>query len=101
MHGVVDTTRTDDRTAMRRGPVRAAAAVLVCGITLAGCGGGSDDKPGDDRPTSATPAPTQAAPATPAAVVAHVTGRLDAAHRDALAEAVGKVVDRWLDGAYL
>jgi hypothetical protein len=86
---------------MRRGTAGAAAAVLVCGMTLAGCSGGSDDKPGGDRSTSTAGASTSAAPAAPRATVATVTGRLGASGRAALAEAVGTVVDHWLDGAYL
>ncbi|MDH2415351.1 hypothetical protein [Nocardioides sp. CER19] len=86
---------------MRRGTARVAAAVLVCGITLAGCSGGSDDKPTGGRSTSAASPSATTAPAAPEATVATVTGRLDGARRVALAQAVGTVVGRWLDGAYL
>jgi hypothetical protein len=70
-------------------------------ITLAGCSGGSDDKPsGTGSPSAAT---TTAAPAPDdtRATVATLTGRLSADRRDALAGAVTTVVDGWLEGAYL
>jgi hypothetical protein len=86
---------------MRRGTVSALAAVLACGIALTGCSGKSDDKPTGGGATS-TPSPS-AAPAavTTQAAVAKVTGQLGAAGRVALAAAITKVVDGWLDGAYL
>src|SRR3954451_4867166 len=99
--GVVDTTRRDHRTPMRRGIPAATAAVLACGVALAGCSSGGDDrqagrapKPSPSASASTDPAPTQA-------VLATVTGRLPADRRAALTKAVTAVVDGWLEGAYL
>ncbi|GAA1967456.1 hypothetical protein GCM10009798_29760 [Nocardioides panacihumi] len=79
----------------------ALAAVLACGIALAGCSGGSDEKPAGGGATS-TPSPSaEPAKVTTQAAVATVTGNLGAARRETLAAAVAKVVDGWLDGAYL
>jgi len=86
---------------MRRGIPAATAAVLACGVALAGCSSGRDDrqagaapKPSPSASASSDPAPTQA-------VLATVTGRLPADRRAALTKAVTAVVDGWLDGAYL
>jgi hypothetical protein len=83
---------------MRRGTARALAAVLTCGFALAGCSGGSDDEPAG---TGASSSPSATAEVTTTAEVTKVTGKLDAAGRDALAQAVTSVVDQWMDGAYL
>jgi len=77
------------------------AAVLVSGITLTACSSGSHDKPsGQGAARSDGDSGGATAPAA-RAQVATVTGRLPADGRDALAEAVGSVVDDWLDAAYL
>ncbi|GAB7004064.1 hypothetical protein JCM18899A_15360 [Nocardioides sp. AN3] len=79
----------------------ATAAVVICGLALAGCSSGSEQKPAGRAPTrsaspSAAPDPTKAP-----ARVATVTGRLGSARRDELAAAVTTVIDGWLDRAYL
>lgn len=86
---------------MRRGTASALAAVLACGIALTGCSGKSDDKPAAGGPTSTSSPSAAPAKVTTQAVVATVTGNLGATGRDALAAAIAKVVDGWLDGAYL
>ncbi|SFB72870.1 hypothetical protein SAMN04487968_101181 [Nocardioides terrae] len=87
---------------MRRRTTRVLAAILVSGITLAGCSTGDHDERSGDASARSDGASDGADAATAArAQVATVTGRLPAAGRDALAEAVGSVVDDWLDAAYL
>jgi hypothetical protein len=90
---------------MRRGTgarrQTAAAALLASTVVLAGCSGGSDDtKREQGAGATATPSGS-AAPAAARATVATVTGKLGRDRRLALADAVGTVVDGWLDGAYL
>lgn len=86
---------------MRRGTTTTVAAVVACGLVLAGCSGGSDEKPAADRTTSTASPSAAPARVTTRAAVRTVTGNLGAARRQALAAAVAKVVDGWLDGAYL
>ena len=76
-------------------------AAVVGMITLAGCSGGSDDKPSSTGSPSASTTTAAPEPADTRATVTTLTGRLSAARRDALAGAVTAVVDRWLEGAYL
>lgn len=86
---------------MRRGTASALAAVLACGIALTGCSGKSEEKPAAAGTTSPASPATGPAKVTTQAAVTTVTGNLGATGRDALAAAVAKVVDGWLDGAYL
>lgn len=86
---------------IRRGTKTAVAAVLTCGLLLAGCSGGSDHKPGAGGSASPTADAGGTDQTSAAATLDHLTGRLGPARRDALVEAVTRVVDGWLDGAYL
>lgn len=77
-------------------------ALVMLGGLLAGCSG--DEPATQESPTaSATPAPS-AAPerAIPTDIqVAGVRGKLDRSRRQRLVRLVGRVVDRWVDNAYL
>ena len=86
---------------MRRGIPAATAAVLACGVALAGCSSGSDEKRAGGVAKASPSASASTDPTSTPAVVATVTGRLPAEQRTALAKDVAQVVDRWLDGAYL
>lgn len=86
---------------MRQGTASALAVVLACGIALTGCSGKSDDRPAArDATSSASPTP-EPAEVTTRAAVRTVTGNLGATGRTAIAAGISKVVDGWLDGAYL
>jgi hypothetical protein len=86
---------------MRRGISAAAAAVLACGVALAGCSNGSEEKQGGGAPKASVSASAGTHQPATRAVVATVTGRLAADRRTALAQDIAEVVDGWLDGAYL
>lgn len=80
---------------------RAAAAALALLMgSLAGCSG--DDSP--ERPEPEPEAEVEAAEPAPLATsskVANVAGRLPKARRDAIDARATKVVDAWLDAAYV
>lgn len=90
--------------ARRRGRCRplasltATVAATVTAVTLlAACtGGGSTDE--ESGPSGS---PSEQGPLPTATTIAAVTGRLDQAGQDAVAQAVTEVVDRWVDAAYL
>ncbi|MFE6648809.1 hypothetical protein ACFVJS_19755 [Nocardioides sp. NPDC057772] len=72
------------------------AAVLSGTLALAGCGG-EPDKP------AASPSPSPAPPPTvkSAAKLIHVQGKFPRSRHQAVATNVAKVVDRWLQAAYV
>lgn len=76
-------------------------ACLACTIGLAACSSGDDERPTGAGRSSRSAGSTATEDAAPRPQVRTVTGNLAAGGRDALAEAVGTVVDGWLDGAYL
>ncbi len=84
-------------------PIRraASAAVLAVALALTGSACSSDD--GGATPSPDETSPTAAAPEPVATEVSFgaVEGRLPAARRDVLAARIGRVVDGWIDAAYL
>ncbi|GAA4695333.1 hypothetical protein [Nocardioides conyzicola] len=77
----------------------ALAALLVLGLATGGCSGGSDDDPGGGDPTSGASAASEA-------VVTHAklgerAGKLSQARRQQVVDQVQKVVDGWMEAAYL
>lgn len=72
------------------------AAVLSGTLALAGCGGEPD------RPAaSPSPSPVPAPSVKSAAKLVHVQGKFPRSRRQAVATNVAKVVDRWLQAAYV
>lgn len=90
----------------RPGGTTAAGLVLVLALLgglLAGCSG---DEPATRQSPSASPTPTPSAAPAPSARptdirIAGVRGKLSRERRHRVVRAVGNVVDRWIDGAYL
>lgn len=72
------------------------AAVLSGTLALAGCGG-EPDKPAASPSPSPVPAPTVKS----AAKLIHVQGKFPRSRHQAVATNVAKVVDRWLQAAYV
>lgn len=72
------------------------AATLAAGALLTACTGGTTD---EDAAPSGTAGPE--GPLATETTIAALTGRLDQAGQDAVAEAVTEVVDDWIDAAYL
>ncbi|EGD41329.1 hypothetical protein NBCG_04326 [Nocardioidaceae bacterium Broad-1] len=72
------------------------AAVLSGTLALAGCGG-EPDKPAASPSPSPVPAPTVKS----AAKLVHVQGKFPRSRHQAVATNVAKVVDRWLQAAYV
>ncbi|NGN92111.1 hypothetical protein G5C66_05090 [Nocardioides sp. KC13] len=72
------------------------AAVLSGTLALAGCGG-EPDKPAASPSPSPTPPPTVKS----AAKLIHVEGKFPKSRHQAVATNVAKVVDRWLQAAYV
>jgi hypothetical protein len=85
---------------MRRRPTTVLAAILTSAICLTSCSSDNDEKPPASAGSPSADAGSQATEA-PQAKVATVTGRLAPDGRDALAAAVGRVVDDWFEKAYL
>ena len=86
---------------MRRRTARLAGALLAGGICLSACSIGDHDKPSGAVPSSGASSDGAPAAVTTQTTIATVTGRLPADRRDQLTDAVTRVVDGWLDGAYL
>lgn len=86
----------------RRGTGPALAGALVAGLLLAGCTGGGDGTGGARQaPPSPTVSRARADPTALVVQVRRVTGRLPGTQRAAVADTVGRVVDGWLEAAYL
>lgn len=72
------------------------AAALSSTLALTGCGG-EPDKPAASSSPSPTPAPTVKS----AAKLVHVQGKFPKSRHQAVSTNVAKVVDRWLQAAYV
>ena len=78
----------------------AVAALVVLGLTAGGCSGGSDDdEAGDGDPTSSASTASEAV--VTMAKLGERAGRLSPARRQQVVDQVQKVVDGWIEAAYL
>lgn len=77
----------------------AVVALVVLGLTAGGCSGGSDDPSGDGDPTSSASTASEAV--VTAAKLGEQAGRLSPARRQQVVDQVQKVVDGWIEAAYL
>ena len=101
--------RATPKLAPKLAPLLAPLVALVLSVSLlAGCSGGGEDEPAPDAgpsasaTTSSDPAETAAEPALATrARNGSVTGRIKKGDRKDVVERVARIVDRWLEAAYV